>query len=174
QKFRTELLGKALDYYRGFLRDHADAPGLKVETAHAYHRLGQALEEVGSRPDALDAYGKALGLYRELAAGGAGGAADLLAQANAHLDLGNLLRTGSTSRAERHYLEAVKILRPIAGERRPGDARVALAKALTNLGNLYRTSGRVSQAEPFSAEAVGLFRRGGAAPPPPPPPRPPP
>src|SRR5262249_22796645 len=149
QRFRAELLGKAVDYYRDFLRDHADSPDLKVESAHAYHRLGQALDEVGSKPEALDAYNKALGLYQERTAGGAGAAADRLALASVYLDVGNNVRANSTSGAERHYVKALETLRPISDGPGSGDARLALAKGLTNLGNLYHVTGRPAKAEPY-------------------------
>jgi serine/threonine-protein kinase len=66
QPLRKQLLEDALKYYQEFLLKAGDDPELKTELAGAYLRVGSITAEIGSKPDALNAYNRARELYEAL------------------------------------------------------------------------------------------------------------
>jgi tetratricopeptide (TPR) repeat protein/tRNA A-37 threonylcarbamoyl transferase component Bud32 len=62
EQVRRELLGEALAFYRGFLREKADDPELIRETARAYRRVGDIERLLGEHAEAEQAYLDALAL----------------------------------------------------------------------------------------------------------------
>jgi tetratricopeptide (TPR) repeat protein len=53
QKFRGELMGEALKYYRDFLGYFAQNPILRAERAEAYYQIGKVTSEIGSESEAV-------------------------------------------------------------------------------------------------------------------------
>jgi tetratricopeptide (TPR) repeat protein/tRNA A-37 threonylcarbamoyl transferase component Bud32 len=66
QGLRQKLLGRALQYYQSFAKDHAADPSLRSDLAAAYLRVGDITAEVGSKADALEAFERARELYEKL------------------------------------------------------------------------------------------------------------
>ena len=54
------LLEQALAHYRGFLQTHGASPRLQRETALAAYRLAWIVNDIGSRDEAVAAYGEAV------------------------------------------------------------------------------------------------------------------
>ena len=59
QPLRKELLEKALRYYQEFLRQRGDDPAQREATAAAFYRVGDITGEIGAKPAALEALGRA-------------------------------------------------------------------------------------------------------------------
>jgi tetratricopeptide (TPR) repeat protein len=53
---RRTLLEYALEFYLGFLDQKGDDPGIRLETAYAYGRVGDIHRALGELPKAVDAY----------------------------------------------------------------------------------------------------------------------
>jgi serine/threonine-protein kinase len=66
QPLRKELLDSALKYYQGFLQEGGDDPALRLELAHAQHRVADILYDTATRADALSAAEKARDLFEAL------------------------------------------------------------------------------------------------------------
>jgi serine/threonine protein kinase len=66
QPLRKDLLDAALNYYRGFVVEYADDPGLRAELARAYVRSGQITADISSFAEARQAYGSAMTIWRQL------------------------------------------------------------------------------------------------------------
>jgi serine/threonine protein kinase/tetratricopeptide (TPR) repeat protein len=67
RELRKQLLEDALKFYRSFIDQHRDDPGLRRELARAYVRVAKITDAIGSRPDALAGHSKALEIRRSLA-----------------------------------------------------------------------------------------------------------
>ena len=52
EPLRRALLEKALQFYRTFLDGNPDDPGIRLETANAYQRIGQLYDRLGQYADA--------------------------------------------------------------------------------------------------------------------------
>jgi hypothetical protein len=66
-QFRADLLAKALDYLRKFLREHGNDRDLRSEVGEAYYQVAMVTEQIGSKDDALAASKSALAIYEPLA-----------------------------------------------------------------------------------------------------------
>src|SRR5262249_32304351 len=78
RKLRDKLLGSARRFYDrlgDLLRGQTDSASRAV-LAESYMELGELIDKIGQKPEALEAYKKAVAIRRELAsAGGAGASA---------------------------------------------------------------------------------------------------
>ncbi|MER5630863.1 tetratricopeptide repeat protein [Streptomyces nitrosporeus] len=97
-----------------------------------------------------------IGMLRELAAGGTGGAPGLLAEALVHFSL-VLSREGERDEALRHSREAASLYRGLAGSR-PEEYRADLAGALNVLADRLADTGDRAEALATAREAVALNR----------------
>jgi eukaryotic-like serine/threonine-protein kinase len=59
---RERLLGKALAFYQGFLRENGDDPGIRQEVARAYGRIAEIQSMLQHLPEAEAAYREAVAL----------------------------------------------------------------------------------------------------------------
>jgi serine/threonine protein kinase len=66
QPLRKELLESALNYYKGFLAQHAQDQSLQRDLATAYARVANITGEIGSKTEALALFEKALTLRKQL------------------------------------------------------------------------------------------------------------
>jgi len=66
QPLRKELLYSALEYYRGFLREHGDDTSVRKESAAASFRAGRVAQMVESDRAAMELYRTAAALYEGL------------------------------------------------------------------------------------------------------------
>ena len=82
---RDKLLGSGRRFYDRLgelLRGQADA-GSKAVLAESYAELGELIDGIGQKPEALEAYRKAVAIRRELAAAAGAGAAERIELARA-------------------------------------------------------------------------------------------
>ena len=70
QKFRTDLLNKALAYYREFLAQHGDETNFREEAVNACFRVAKATGEIGRADESRAAFEKGLAILNELATSG--------------------------------------------------------------------------------------------------------
>ena len=66
QPLRKKLLSDALDYYQDFVKRHAEDETIRLQLARAHFRIGSLTSQIGSRVDALAAFGQALTIYQGL------------------------------------------------------------------------------------------------------------
>ncbi len=64
---RQELLNNALTYYKNFVNQRGDDPGLRRQLANAYYRVGQITQEIGTAREAIEAFQSALAIWKPLA-----------------------------------------------------------------------------------------------------------
>ena len=63
---RRDLLNSALDYYKEFAEQRKNDPSLRKQLANAYFRVGQLTREIGSAPQAIDAFRSAQAIWEPL------------------------------------------------------------------------------------------------------------
>ena len=56
RSLRSELLNTALKYYKNFVDQRSNDPGLRRELATAYFRVGEITQDIGSRVEAIAAF----------------------------------------------------------------------------------------------------------------------
>lgn len=161
QAFRKELLGKALAYYRDFLRTRVGEPGLRAEVAEAHYRIAQILSEIGTRQEATTAGREALTLLEALAREEPDRAAHRETLGSTHLLLGRIaMDSGLTDEAEDHFRRADQLFATLM-DAEPDSTRMRYLRALTwsALGNLqnYWTA-RNEDAERSFVNARELLR----------------
>jgi serine/threonine protein kinase/tetratricopeptide (TPR) repeat protein len=65
---RRELLNNALSYYKNFVSQRKNDPGLRRQLANAYFRVGEITKEIAPASEAIDAFRSAQALWEPLAA----------------------------------------------------------------------------------------------------------
>jgi serine/threonine-protein kinase len=153
---RDKLLGSARRFYDklgALLRGQPDAAS-KVVLAESYAELGELIERIGEKPEALEAYKKAVAIRRELAVVPGAGAAEWveLAQALNHLGREAFLLSDHAGSLAAHE-EALALVGPLAAG--PGatvEARRALRLAHNGVGTALQLTGK-------DVEALAAFRR---------------
>jgi tetratricopeptide (TPR) repeat protein len=161
QKFRAELLGKALIYYQGFLKQHADDPALKAEVAEAYARVGLVTAEIGSKTEALSALEAARDLLEGLSRANPTNTDFVRDLATVYDNLGLVQHNlGHPPDAEQNYNKARGIREKLLA-RSPNDASLQfdLAFTDTNLGLLQNAIGKSTEAEKSLTRARDTGRK---------------
>jgi eukaryotic-like serine/threonine-protein kinase len=145
QPLRRELLQTALRYYQDFVRRHHNDPSLRADLAAATLRVGEIVDLVGPKAEALEALQSAFDLYRSVAneapndpSHRAGMGRCLIRSGNIQVDLGQA-DSGLVS-----YQNAVDLLEPIV-HNEPADMKIRadLAYGLNRFGILLVNTGRL-------------------------------
>jgi serine/threonine-protein kinase len=68
RSLRQELLDTALTYYKTFVSARSNDPNLRRQLANAYFRVGEVTKDIGSRPEAIEAFRSAQAIWESLAA----------------------------------------------------------------------------------------------------------
>jgi serine/threonine protein kinase/tetratricopeptide (TPR) repeat protein len=155
QPLRKELLEAALRYYQRFAERHADDPGLRLELAKAYGRIGRVTAEIGSQEEGLQLLLKSRDLLLALDRDRPGDEAVLEPLAAAYHQLGFVQnRTGRATEAVESARLAVARVRELLAAA-PADAgrRELMARACAGLGNALDKANRPD-------EALRAFREG--------------
>jgi serine/threonine protein kinase/tetratricopeptide (TPR) repeat protein len=155
QPLRKELLESALRYYQRFAERHSDNPGLRLELARAYERIGHVTAEVGSREEGLQLLLKSRDLLLALDRDRPGDEAVRKALASTYHGLGFVQhRLGRTTEAVEAARQAVALERELLAAA-PADAvrRQEMARACNGLGNALDKANRPD-------EALQVFREG--------------
>jgi tetratricopeptide (TPR) repeat protein len=145
QPLRRQLLQAALDFYQGFVRDHAGDERLQRELAAAYLRLGKIQAELQQPGEANKAFRQALTLY------------EALANRNGS-DLEIQLGHAEGYRQTEAYPRAIEILDALH-QAHPRDRRCHQMLADCWLGSAFRHSGTDQAAKQLSAfqRALALY-----------------
>ena len=153
---RDKLLGSARRFYdrlSDLLEGQSDA-GSKAVLADSYTELGELIDKIGQKPEALAAFRKAVAIRRDLAARPGSGASARVELARALNGLGGeAVEVGDHGGALAVYEEARALAEPLAAG--PGatiEARRALGSALEGSGAALEATGKV-------VEALAAFRR---------------
>jgi tetratricopeptide (TPR) repeat protein len=152
---RDKLLGSARRFYDklgDLLKGQTDA-GSKGVLAESYAELGELIDKIGQKPEALEAYKKAVAIRRELTAEGDG--------ASARVELAKALneqgreteQLGDHAGALAAHEEARSLTEPQAT--RPGPT----IEARRVLGLAYRRAGRALASTGADGRALAAYRR---------------
>jgi serine/threonine-protein kinase len=161
QALRADLIGKALGYYREFLRTSGGDPGLQEEVADAYGKATLALSELGRFPEAMESCREALVMLRGLSSTRPDDTRLRRELAETQLQFGTLQRaTGRLVDAEASYNSAAEILRGlVATQTQLAEYENLLARAYLNLGVLQDDLGRKDDSERSYLLALDRRRR---------------
>ena len=153
---RDKLLGSARRFYDrlgDLLRGQIDSAS-KAVLAESYAELGELIDRIGQKPEALEAYKKAVAIRRELAAQPWAGASERVKLSHALSGLGEeAFRLGDHAGGLAAHEEARALAEPLAAG--PGatiEARRALGSAHEGAGQALQATGQVSK-------ALAAFRR---------------
>jgi eukaryotic-like serine/threonine-protein kinase len=160
QPLRKELLESALRYYQGFLQQHADNPAVQKDLATAYTRVARITAEVASREKALQAYGQALALRKQLLERNA---KDLDLQADIalhHQAIGRLQQTDDPNAALKSLQEAAGILRTVIPQsHKKLELLHAFASVHNDIGVVYIRKNEPLEAMSYYTAALKLQRQ---------------
>ncbi|HUE73700.1 MAG TPA: protein kinase, partial [Pirellulaceae bacterium] len=159
---RRALLEDALKFYQGFLRQSSTDPGMRRETAYAYHRVGFIQNHLGQPTEAKDTYQEAISLLQKLVAEFPSDVDYRTALADSYGELGGVLTyyLANPEEAEKALRESLSIRVQLAAQH-PGvdahrsgvaDAQIPLAIALSNA----RLGSRLSEAEELLRQALAV------------------
>jgi serine/threonine-protein kinase len=160
---RTKLLRGAAGFYgklEAMLRRQADRAS-RAALAKAHEELGELTAKIGSKPEALAVYRKALEARRALASEPGADPKAMLEVARNQLAIGKLLEViGSLAETRAAYEDALRLAREFKG-RVPGseDALAVEGNSLGALGWLLLRSGKPAEALSAYSEALANWRR---------------
>jgi serine/threonine-protein kinase len=157
-ELRQELLEAALGYYRDFLGQRGDDPGLRADTAAAHERVGDILIELGRPGDALGAFDQALVLIEPLVRDRPGDPRLATAQVRLEADRLQALRDiGSYPEAIAAFDRAASLGKALL-EVRGGTQELPEILARTYLGAaiIFRITGRTDDALVAALQAQAL------------------
>jgi serine/threonine-protein kinase len=159
QTLRRQLLEKARDYYELFLRERADDPAVRAETAAAHYRLGEISNSLSpGSPKAVEHYERGLAVLEPLLGEGNGRADYRLTQAKLHWGLGMAL--GRADRFEdglTSFEKARAVLEKLTADQ-PANAEYAyqLARTFGGIAYIQGRSNREEQALAANLRATAL------------------
>ncbi len=157
EKLRRELLTRALDFYKQFLQEKSDDPGVRWETGRAHMRMGDIQEMLGEHAAAEQAYASARTFFTDLRTEFPDDARyrrDLAVCLN---NLGQLLMdAGRTPEAEQALRDALDLRQKLVDESGREDDRRELAAVTGNLGVLILGWGRYAEAETVLRQSLQL------------------
>jgi serine/threonine protein kinase len=142
RELRKGLLEDALKFYRSFIDQHQEDSSLRRELARAYARVAKITDEIGSRPDAMAGYSRAIEIQRALADAEPDDPTLGVDVAQTLIQVGSLHRSmGRSSSAIAAWEEADGMLDEVVRSRPDSrEARLLLAKAGSMLGASYKES----------------------------------
>jgi tetratricopeptide (TPR) repeat protein len=158
---RKVLLEKALAFYQEFLREQGDDPGMRLEAARAYGRVGQINYLLGRSAEAEKANNQALELEEKLVNEFPQVPEYRHSLAASQNELGLGYRdAGHLDLAEAMFRKAVANWSQLAKEQPPSlDYQLGLARGLNNLALAYHETHQDKEAEATYREAVEVRTR---------------
>jgi serine/threonine protein kinase/tetratricopeptide (TPR) repeat protein len=184
QPLRKELLQTALSYYQTFLRQQSGDPQLRAELAATYNRVGDITMLIGSKTDAIAAYGSAVAAREALARERPGDAAVRANLAESYHALGLAQHAvEELEKSARSFQKALALRRQLAREHAApaapsktddrlaaaraaagtgdyaGAHEFALAETLASLAAVRRTAGRDQESRALAEEARQIRER---------------
>lgn len=162
RELRKGLLEHALKFYRSFIDQRQDDPSLRRELARAYARMAKITGEIGSRPDAMAGYSRAIEIQRALANAEPGNPTLRVDEAEMLIEVGSLYRSmgGRSSRAIAAWEEARGVLDEVVHSHLDSrEAMLQLAKAGSRLGAIYTDSEQWDRARPLYLRSNEILKR---------------
>jgi eukaryotic-like serine/threonine-protein kinase len=160
QPLRKELLQGGLVYLQRLARRQADGPGkperagLREELARTYFRIGTIANVIGPKKEALDAYQKAIDLYRKLLEGDPKNREWRQLIASALVNRGTLQHDlGRPEETRESLWQAREICESLLREKVDDRSRDGLASVLGNLALLHHGEGESEKALELNREA---------------------
>jgi eukaryotic-like serine/threonine-protein kinase len=137
---RKGLLEDAMKFYSTFITQRGDEPSLRRELARSHARVGKITEEIGTKPEALSAYNRALVIHRALARADPGDVTLRVELAETLDAIGVLHRSlGRMPDCLASLEEARATLEPFVAARSGSvDAQYRLARACSHLGATHK------------------------------------
>jgi serine/threonine-protein kinase len=155
QPVRRQLLQTVLDYEEEFVRQRGDDPKLRRERAEAQFDAAQITAEIGTNADALTAYRRAAGLYRDLHEADP---QDVDLQRSYISSVNNAgVHEPNVESKQADFQEARRLYEEFLCFH-PDDERLlnGLGSTLDNIGSGYLNSGRFREAQYYLDQAVEI------------------
>jgi serine/threonine protein kinase len=159
EEVQREFLLKALGFYEELAREGGSDPGVRLETAKAYRRVGDIQAKLHDYDKAGEAYDKAVALLTRLAADRPGEPTDRQELALAHNNRGKLLRqTGRASDAAEDWQRALDLREELVRQH-PGEPayRRDLAGSYNNRAIRLVEVGKRADAEQSYRQALAAW-----------------
>lgn len=155
QPVRKELLMKALNYYRDFLKQRRNDPTIADEVAMTLYRVGFISDQMGDRQQAMDSFEQARRLQQDLVDQTPDDPKRLHALSDTLVDIARIQLAGDAE-AEKLQKQVIDLRRRMVtlDKGNPEYAR-ELANGHMNLGILFRERAKRSQGESEMAAAIG-------------------
>lgn len=163
EQVRQDLLEKALQFYRGFLKEKPRNPGLRFEMARTYHQVGRILQILERHDEAAIEFRHAMSLCEELATVAPPSAEYRRQWAVSGIDLGETQRlTGQAEDAQQSYAHAESLLQQLLDKDYKNsesqfDDRRELARAVFNHGILLHDTNQPVEAQDAFKRAADLL-----------------
>jgi eukaryotic-like serine/threonine-protein kinase len=161
QPMRAEFLAAALKYYREFADHFADDDALRDPLAWAHVRVGNLINETGSKEQAIAELRKGAELYAQLARDQPDIPAHRINLARAYFALGRVERRAfRLADSETSFKRSLETSRRLADEH-PDDAErwADVARALAALGNVQHAAERLAESEASFGQALVILQR---------------
>jgi serine/threonine-protein kinase len=165
ERLRQQLLEGAVKYYRRFVEEESDDPGVRAEQAESYLRMASLTRTLGRLDHAEAAYQQGRQIAADLAARYPDNRTYARAHARAQVGLGGLYQVqGKRTPALESFEEALRVYRRLR-EQFPEDIeeQVEEATGWQNVGLLYLRTGRPDLAEQAWIQGRDLRARAVAA-----------
>lgn len=161
QPLRLELLETALEFYQGFINQHADDPKVQAELAAAYSRVGSITSEIGPIPVAQVAYEKAIAIGENLVHVNPTVGEYQYQLAWSYIGLGVLQRDmGQQTQSAGSYEKAIAISQRLAQEHPTVEKyQYGLAMGYNNLGIVQGHTGQPTQSASSYEKADAIWQR---------------
>jgi serine/threonine protein kinase len=157
---RTKLLGEAVGFYKeleGLLAGQTDAKSRRALAA-AYFQLGELMDRIGSKPEALAVHRMALALRRELAAAeGANVESRLDVARSLHAVGWQLQNAGNSAEALLAYQEERDLAAALEAESPTDTVRAQLAHGHFGIGSVLDDTGKPDEALDSGRMALAIY-----------------
>jgi tetratricopeptide (TPR) repeat protein/tRNA A-37 threonylcarbamoyl transferase component Bud32 len=162
KELRTKLLKRAADFYTDLeklLAVQTDAKSRKALAA-AYSQLGELIDKIGTKPEAISVHRKALAVRRELAAAAGADVETRLEVARSLRALGILLyNTGDATGALRTAEEQRDIATALEADYPTNAVRAVLARSQNTIAVLLMEEGKPAEALEAFQQALAIQKK---------------
>jgi serine/threonine protein kinase/tetratricopeptide (TPR) repeat protein len=161
EKFRKGLLGRAKEFYKRFISEQFDAPGVRYDLALGHQRLGQILRELGDYSAAEESLTEAIKLLDELVRAEPDMAEYQRDLAGGYVTLGLVYsNTARWEKADAAYQQALVIQEKQAtAYPEAPEHRYALAKTYSALGRAYQDADQPESVVAMCQHAQNLLSK---------------
>jgi tetratricopeptide (TPR) repeat protein len=161
EPLQKQFLEEALRFYEEFAQEQGTDPELRLETAHAHHRVGQIRYKLGEYVPAEEAFRRAIALLEQLRAEFPSEPRYWVALAESYSSAATTLSVRERHEEAERELSQVLVLRQrlVADFPDVANYRQDLALAYSQLAVHQLNTGRLPQAEDSCTQAIDLFEK---------------